>query len=100
VFAAFGLFVGYLLPSENVMQFIGPLLALALMGGLFVPLSQLGDTLRTLAGYMPAYGVGKLARAALIDNSLDVGAIVNVVFWTALFAAGTVWRFRSDTARV
>jgi hypothetical protein len=39
VFAAFGLFVGYLLPSENVMQFLGPILALlALMGGLFVPL--------------------------------------------------------------
>jgi hypothetical protein len=45
-------------------------------------------------------GVGKLARVALIDNSLHVGAIVSVVFWTALFAAGAVWRPGRDTARV
>ncbi len=39
VFAAFGLFMGYLLPSENVMQILGPVLALlAFAGGVFVPL--------------------------------------------------------------
>jgi ABC-2 type transport system permease protein len=101
VFAAFGLFIGYLVPSENVMQLLGPALALlALMGGIFVPLDQLSDTLQTLATFTPAYGVGALARAALLDSGVDVGAIVNVVVWTALFAAGAVWRFRRDTARV
>ena len=41
VFAAFGLFLGYLLPTENVMQFMGPILALlAFGGGLFIPLSS------------------------------------------------------------
>src|SRR3954468_24986314 len=39
VFAAFGLFMGYLLPAENVMQILGPVLALlAFAGGLFLPL--------------------------------------------------------------
>jgi ABC-2 type transport system permease protein len=101
VFAAFGLFIGYLVPSENVMQLLGPALALlALMGGIFVPLDQLSDTLQTLASYTPAYGVGVLARAALVDDSIDLGAVVNVVVWTALFTAGAIWRFRRDTARV
>jgi len=101
VFAAFGLFMGYLLPSENVMQILGPVLALlALMGGLFVPLDVLSETLRTLASYTPAYGVGKLARAALLGDGDLLGAIVNVVVWTAIFGAGAVWRFRRDTARV
>jgi ABC-2 type transport system permease protein len=101
VFAAFGLFIGYLVPSENVMPLLGPVLALlALMGGIFVPLDVLSDTLQTLASDTPAYGVGGLARAALVDNSIDVGAVVNVVVWTAIFAAGAVWRFRRDTARV
>jgi ABC-2 type transport system permease protein len=101
VFAAFGLFIGYLVPSENVMQLLGPALALlALMGGIFVPLDQLSDTLQTLASYTPAYGVGVLARAALLGDSVDLAAIVNVVVWTGLFAAGAVWRFRRDTARV
>jgi ABC-2 type transport system permease protein len=31
---------------------------------------------------------------------VSVGAVANVVVWTALFAAGAVWRFRRDTARV
>jgi ABC-2 type transport system permease protein len=101
VFAALGLFIGYLVPSENVMQLLGPALALlALMGGIFVPLDQLSETLQTLATYTPAYGVGVLARAALVGDSVDVGAVANVVIWTAIFAAGAVWRFRRDTARV
>jgi ABC-2 type transport system permease protein len=101
VFAAFGLFIGYLVPSENVMQILGPVLALlALMGGIFVPLSELSHTLQTLASYTPAFGVGMLARAALLGDGADLGAIANVVIWTGLFAAGAVWRFRRDTARV
>ena len=101
VFAAFGLFIGYVMPSENVMQYIGPILALlAVMGGIFVPLTDLSSTLRALAPFTPAYGAGTLARAALLDSGVDGGAIVNVVVWTALFAAGAVWRFRRDTARV
>jgi ABC-2 type transport system permease protein len=101
VFAAFGLFMGYLLPSENVMQLLGPLLAvLAFLGGLFVPLDVLGATFRTLAQYTPAYGVGVLAHTPLTGDPVSVGAIVNVVVWTALFAGGAALRFRRDTARV
>src|SRR3954470_3142557 len=101
VFAAFGLFIGYLVPSENVMQLLGPALALlALMGGIFVPLDQLSETLQTLAKFTPAYGVGVLARAALLDTGALTGAVLNVVVWTGLFAVGAVWRFRRDTARV
>ena len=101
VFAAFGLFIGYLVPSENVMQLLGPALALlALMGGIFVPLNVLSDTLQTLASYTPAYGVGVLARAALLGGGVDMGAVLNVVVWTALFGVGAIWRFRRDTARV
>jgi len=67
VFAAFGLFVGFLFPAENVMQFVGPLLALmAMFGGLFIPLSQLPKGMQTFARYTPMYGVGQLARAPLV----------------------------------
>jgi ABC-2 type transport system permease protein len=101
VFAAFGLFMGYLLPSENVMQILGPVLALlAFFGGLFVPLQLLGHGFQEIAKFTPAYGVGVLARAPLTGDPVNVGAIVNVVVWTAVFAAGAVWRFRRDTARV
>ena len=101
VFAAFGLFMGYLLPSENVMQILGPVLAvLSFAGGLFVPVDQLGHVFATIAKFTPVYGVGELARYPLThDGSLWV-AILNVVIWTSIFSVGAMWRFRRDTARV
>ncbi len=100
VFAAFGLFMGYLLPTENVMQLIGPGLAvLAFLGGLFVPLED-GSTLEEIARFTPMYGIGKLAHAPLTGDPVQWWWIANLVAWFAIFAAGAAWRFRRDTARV
>ncbi len=57
---SFGLFMGYLLPSENVMQVIGPVLAVfSLFGGLFVPVSLLPSVMQDIAPYMPTYWRGR-----------------------------------------
>ena len=100
VFAAFGLFIGYLVPSENVMQLLGPVLALlALMGGIFVPLDELSDDAADAGEVHPG-----LRRRRAGPGAADrrpggrSAAVANVVVWTALFAAGAVWRFRRDTA--
>ncbi|MDN5854181.1 MAG: ABC transporter permease [Actinomycetia bacterium] len=101
VFAAFGLFMGYLLPSENVMQILGPALALmAFAGGLFLPVSEMGDTFATIAKLTPVYGVGEIARWPLDPEGSFAVAALNVAAWTALFVVGAAWRFRRDTARV
>jgi ABC-2 type transport system permease protein len=100
VFAAFGLFVGFLLPSENVMQVVGPLLAiLAIFGGLFVPLQFMPHLMQTIAKFTPVYGVGQIARAPLMGG-LTVAAVAGVVVWTILFGAGAMYLYRRDTARV
>jgi ABC-2 type transport system permease protein len=100
VFAAFGLFMGFLLPSENVMQFVGPLLAvLAMFGGLFIPLSALSPTLRTVARFSPVWGVGQLARAPLVGG-FSSAAVLSVAVWTLAFGMGAMVLFRRDTARV
>ena len=63
VFASFGLFMGYLLPSENVMQVISPVLGVfSLFGGLFVPVSLLPTVMQDIAPFMPTYGVASIAR--------------------------------------
>ena len=99
VFAAFGLFMGYLLPSENVMQILGPSLALlAFAGGLFVPLGE--GVFATLAQFTPTYGLAELVHAPLTGDGVSPWAIVNVVAWAAVFGFGAAWRFRRDTARV
>ena len=100
VFAAFGLFVGYLLPSENVMQVIGPVLAIfSLFGGLFVPLSLLPSVMQDIAPYMPTYGVASIARFPLVGGAFDVTWLLSVVIWTAAFAIAATMLFRRDTRR-
>ena len=101
MFAAFGLFMGYLLPSENVMQILGPVLGvLALAGGLFVPVDAMGTVFGTVAKFTPVYGVGEIARYPLTHQGPLAVGVLNLLAWTAVFCAGAVWRFRRDTARV
>jgi ABC-2 type transport system permease protein len=101
VFAAFGLFMGYLLPTENVMQILSFALVLfAFGGGLFVPLRQFPHLLQTIAEYTPLYGLNQLVHAPLLGGSIHLAWVVNAVAWLAIFAGGAVWRFRKDTARV
>jgi ABC-2 type transport system permease protein len=100
VFASFGLFMGYLLPSENVMQVIGPILAIfALFGGLFVPLTLLPDVMQQIAPFMPTYGVASIARYPLVGGDFDPAWLLSVVVWTLAFAGAAVLLFQRDTRR-
>lgn len=100
VFAAFGLFVGYLLPSENVMQVLGPVLALlALAGGLFTGPTTTG-WFATVSQVMPTYGLSQLSHAALTGDGFTLVAVGNVLAWAAVFTGGAVVLFRRDTRRV
>ncbi len=99
VFAAFGVFMGYLLPSENVMQILGPALAfLAFAGGLFIPIN--GGVMLIVSKFMPTYGIAELAREPLTGTGFTPSAIANVVVWAAVFIVGAALLFRRDTKRV
>ncbi|MGI9006581.1 MAG: ABC transporter permease [Streptosporangiaceae bacterium] len=100
VFAAFGLFMGYLVPTENVMQILGfVLVLLAFAAGLFIPLTQFGHGLQEFAKFTPLWGLNLLVHAPLRGN-FDIVWLINAVAWLAIFTGGAVWRFRKDTARV
>jgi ABC-2 type transport system permease protein len=100
VFATLGLFMGYLLPSENVMQFLGPILGiLAFLGGVFIPVSVLSPSLQTTAKFMPVYGVNQLAHAPL-GTGLGWEVFANILIWLAVFSIGSALLFRRDTRRV
>jgi ABC-2 type transport system permease protein len=101
LFAAFGLFLGYLLPTENVMQIMGLIMVLlSFAGGLFIPLSQYPHALQVLAEYTPLYGLNQLAHAPLLNDGVSGWWFVNLFAWLIIFSAGAAWRFRRDTARV
>jgi len=100
VFAAFGLFMGYLLPAENVMQILGPVLGvLAFAGGLFVPLQD-GSVFATLSQFTPLYGLATLGRLPLTADGNGWAGLLNLLAWGGLFVAGAAWRLRRDTERV
>jgi ABC-2 type transport system permease protein len=101
VFAAFGLLLGFLLPTENVMQFLGLIVGLlGFAGGLFVPISSFPSVIQTIAKCTPLYGLNQLVHAPLLNQGVVWTWVVNVVIWLAIFAIGATWRFRMDTARV
>ncbi|MDQ1130040.1 ABC transporter permease [Microbacterium sp. SORGH_AS_0888] len=64
VFTTLGLFVGYLMPSENAAQVTSLVVVLlSFLGGLFYPLSSMPDFMQSIARFTPVYGIGELARA-------------------------------------
>lgn len=99
VFAALGVFVGYLVPGENAMQLLGPGLALfSFLGNVFIPITE-GTTLWHVASLTPMFGVAEISRSPL-THDLPWYAVVNAVVWLAIFVAGAAWRMSKDTARV
>lgn len=101
VFTTLGLFVGYLMPSENAAQVTSLIVVfLSFLGGLFYPLNSMPDFMQTIARFTPVYGIGELARSPLTGEAFDVMWLVNALVWLVLFIAGTTWAFRRDTKRV
>ncbi|WP_417563201.1 ABC transporter permease [Microbacterium sp.] len=101
VFTALGLMMGYLVPGENAMQLTSLVIVfLAFIGGLFYPVSMMPQVLQDVATWTPVYGIGELSRAPLTGEGFDLGALLNVLLWLALFVAGTALLFRRDTRRV
>ncbi len=101
LFAAFGVFIGYLLPTENIAQI--STLALTLFcfaGGLFIPLSHFSPDLQTFAKFTPLYGLNQLVHYPLAGGTLEWGWILNLAVWLAIFVTSAAWRLRRDTARV
>lgn len=101
LFASLGLFVGYVVPTENAMQLLGPVLALlAFGGGLFVPYDLLGSTMQTVARFTPMWGAGEIARWPLMGGTFEIGWVVSLVAWVGAFFLGAAFFFRRDTKRV
>jgi ABC-2 type transport system permease protein len=99
VFAALGVFVGYLVPGENAMQVLGPGLAiLAFLGNVFIPMDE-GSVVYRVAEWTPMFGVAEISRAPLTGD-LAWGAVPNAVAWLVVFVVGAAWSMSRDTARV
>lgn len=98
--ATLGLFVGYLVPTENAMQILGPGLAiLAMGGGLFYPLFLMPHAVQLAASFTPLWGIAQIVTWPVVGGAGDWHWILSAVLWVGLFSAGAAWRFSRDTAR-
>ncbi|HXL93285.1 MAG TPA: ABC transporter permease [Streptosporangiaceae bacterium] len=101
LFAAFGLFIGFLIPADVVPQLLGLIMSLfAFVGGLFIPIDILPQSIQDIAKWSPEYGINQLVHAPLLGGGVQWTWIVNVIAWLVIFAGGAIWRFGKDTARV
>lgn len=100
MYAAFGLCMGYLLPTENVMQIQAFAIVLfAFAGGLFMRLDLMPAWYQTVAQFTPLWGLNNLVHAPLVAE-FHVTWVVNAAAWLVVFLAGAAWGFGRDTKRV
>ena len=60
----------------------------------------MSQTFQDIAQVTPMYGLSQVVHAPLTGEPFQLGWVVNLLAWLAIFAGGAIWRFRKDTARV
>jgi ABC-2 type transport system permease protein len=97
-FAALGLCIGYLLDADTAQgATILLLLALAMLGGIFVPVDVMPDAMRSIAPALPSYRLADLGwRAIAGEPPLLTDGLVLAGYSLAL-AGLTAWRYRRSS---
>ena len=99
-FAALGIVVGYVAGPDAV-QALLPIvtIGLSLLGGLWVPVTQMPSVMADLARVVPSYWLGELSRGALVSSTVDGASVAVLLVWTLVLGALVVRLFRRETAR-
>ncbi|MDO5049203.1 MAG: ABC transporter permease [Actinomycetaceae bacterium] len=88
--ALLGLVVAAMVGGEQAYGVLGGSVALlGFLSGMFVPLDQLNEFFQTFAKFTPLWGMNQIALGPLTGwTEFDHLAIVNVLAWVAIMAAG------------
>ncbi|HEX6499508.1 MAG TPA: ABC transporter permease [Micromonosporaceae bacterium] len=99
-FAALGVALGYLARPDSAQQIGGLVITvLAAIGGLWIPITQMPATMRSIAKFTPTYWAGEIARGPLFHHAVAGRAVGVLVAWAVGLALVAAVRFRADTAR-
>lgn len=101
-FALIAILIGqFAKPSFAQPLFMVVFMGLAILGGLWVPLSVMPDWMGTVAHLLPSYWlnrIGQMGAGATGSSGMTEPAIV-LAGWAIVLAAVIVWRYRRDAAR-
>ena len=99
-FAALGLLIGYLFDANSAQgAMMISFFSLAIVGGLWAPLTSFPDTLATIGRMLPSFRLADLGREAAAGIAPDPVDIAVLIAWTAAVGVPAAWRYRSSEQR-
>jgi ABC-2 type transport system permease protein len=99
-FAALGVAIGYVFDESTAqMTFTIAFIGMAILGGLWTPISQFPDTLATIGRMLPSYHMANLGWSAVAGRAPDIGDVLALVAYGAVFIAIVAWGYRAGEMR-
>ena len=99
-FAALGVAIGYVFDEGTAqMIFTISFVGLAILGGLWTPISQFPDTLATIGQMLPSYHFANLGWAAVAGRTPDLGDVLALLAYGVVFLGIVAWRYRAGELR-
>jgi ABC-2 type transport system permease protein len=100
-FVALGILIGHLVKAETLGPMSGALFTvLALLGGIWFPVSQMPHAMASIAKALPSYWLAEAGRAPLAGHTIGAHGLLMIALWTAVFSVAAIRRFRRDTRPV
>ena len=95
-FAALGLLIGYTFDANSAQgAMMISFFSLAILGGLWAPLSSFPDTLATIGRMLPSSRLADLGRDAAAGVAPDPAAIAILAAYAIVIGGLAAWRYRS-----
>jgi len=99
-FAGLGLLIGFVFePGTAQAAMTITYLSLAILGGLWTPVSQFPDTLATIARMLPTYHFADLGWSAVFGTGTDLEDVLVLSAWAVAIFSVVAWRYRVTEAR-
>jgi ABC-2 type transport system permease protein len=99
-FAAMAILIGFVAEGESAQPLVMLVyFPMAILGGLWFPVSALPDGLATIGAMLPSSHLAGLGMAAIAGRAPDLADIANLAVWTAVVGALVAWRYRSSVKR-
>jgi ABC-2 type transport system permease protein len=100
-FVALGLLLGHAFTNDVLGPMSGALYTvLALLGGIWFPVSQMPTFVADLAKALPSYWLAEAGRAPLTGSTIGAPGLAVLGAWTVVLGALAIRLYRRDTARV
>jgi ABC-2 type transport system permease protein len=96
-FAALGLLIGYLLDADSAQGgMVLSYFTLAILGGLFAPLSAFPDWLATIGNVVPSSHLASLGRSVAAGRVPDATDVAVLAAWAVGLGTLAAWRYVRD----